>query len=112
MYKEKAALDENVWSEWMKNDRITMDYRDEKLEPQFMSMSAYLQASMKPKDHRASVFFTAADVKYARSVVFMVATPSELHEFFSRAQNLKLAAVAEENSKHGIWRAYLAEKRG
>lgn len=93
--KEQAPLDENVSSEWMKNGKISVDYRVKKLRLQFISASEYLQACMIPKDHHASVLFTAADGEYLSFVVCTVATLSDLFSFQLNAQNSELAAIAE-----------------
>lgn len=72
---------------------------------------ACLQACMTPKDHRASVSFTSTEIKFIHSVIFMVETLSNLYECLSKAQSLGLTAMAEEESRHYIWKTYHAGKR-
>lgn len=74
----KRRLTRTFWSEWMRDERIPVYYRDVNLDVQFTSVSAYLQAYMLPNDHRASEAFTAADVQYLGSVACMVAALSKL----------------------------------
>lgn len=49
--------------EWMRNEMISVDYSDEKLELQFPFVSTCMQSCMIPKEHCAIVVFTVADVK-------------------------------------------------
>lgn len=63
---------------WMRNETTLVDYCEKQLELQSKSVSAYSQASTKPKDYRASVLFTAANAKFLRCVVCMVVTLSKL----------------------------------
>lgn len=51
---------------------------------------------MLPKDHRAYVFFTAADVKYLGSKICKVAPLLDRRLLLLTAQNWKSAAIAEE----------------
>lgn len=67
--KEQAPFEENALSEWMRNERISLDYRDKTPKLQRTFVSAYLQSRMIPEYHLASVFFTAADVKLLCDVV-------------------------------------------
>lgn len=53
---------------------------------------------MIPNDHRATVLFTAADMKPIRSVVCMVVTLSELRTLLPEAAFLELAAMTEQKS--------------
>lgn len=71
-------LDETVPSAWRRNEKIPVDYQNKILEPQFASLSAYLQACILPNEHHASMFFTAAHVRYLGSVVCVVARFSKL----------------------------------
>lgn len=50
-FKEQASFKEEVSSEWMRNEKISMDYRHKKLELQLRSLSAYLIAFMISKDY-------------------------------------------------------------
>lgn len=95
----------------MRNERIPMDYHDKKLELQATTVSAYLQEYMIPKDQCASLFFTAADAKFVRSVVFIVATLFDLRALLLEAQILELAATAEKDSRQSIWKSYYTGKR-
>lgn len=55
-----------------------------------------------PKDHSASVLYTAVDVKFLCSVVCMVASLSGLCSLLGDAQILTFAAVAEKKSRQTI----------
>lgn len=85
--------------------------QQQELELQFKSVSAYLKACMISNDLRATVFFTAADLKFLRSVVCMVATPCKLCLLLTETQISVLAAIAEEKCRQGIWRMYYAGNR-
>lgn len=54
--REQVILDENVLSGCLKNQRLSVAYRDKNLRLPFTYVSVYFQASMIPKDRRASVF--------------------------------------------------------
>lgn len=54
--KEQTRFDEKLSPEWMRNERLLIDLREENLELQFTSVSAYLQMCMIPRDYRLSVF--------------------------------------------------------
>lgn len=88
-----------------------MDYCVKNLELEFTSMLAYLQACKIPKNRRASMLFSVADVMFLRTVVPMVATLSELRSLLAEAQMSELAAVAEKKGRNGIWKTHFAGKR-
>lgn len=67
--KQKASFEENVFSKWLKNEKIPEDYSEKELELQFKSVSACLRARMIPIDYFVSVIFTLTDLKLLRSVV-------------------------------------------
>lgn len=70
--EEQVPIEERVSSEWMRNETILVNNRDKKLELLLTSLSANVSASMILKDDRARAFFTASDVKYLRSIVYMM----------------------------------------
>lgn len=80
----------------MRNKRIPLNHREKTPELQFTSVLAYLQACIILKDHRASVFCTAVDVKFLRSIVCIVDTLSKLFSLSSKAQVSELLAIAKE----------------
>lgn len=86
---DQTPFGENALSDWKKNERTVVDYRDKNLELQLTSASAYLQACMIRQCLRARVLSTAADVKYLGSVGCMVATISELHLLLPMARHSK-----------------------
>lgn len=71
-------------------------------------MSAYLQVRIKPKNQRASVLLTKAEMKIFRSVLCMVWTLTEVLLLFSEAQILVLAPIDVQKIRKDIWRTYLA----
>lgn len=54
--KDQASFEKNMLSEWMRSEKILVDYGNKNVEPQFTSMLVYLQAYMILKDLRASIF--------------------------------------------------------
>lgn len=76
--KKQTQIDEKFPSECMRNKRTSMNYGGRKLELQYKSVSAYLQACVVPKDHYASVLLTAIYVKFHGRVVFIASTLSKL----------------------------------
>lgn len=73
-----------------------MNYDDRKLEMYSTSASAYLQAWLTLKDHRASVFITVANVRFLCSMVHTVWTLSEIRFLLLRALILKPAAIGRK----------------
>lgn len=53
----QATFDEKASCQRMKNERSSVSNRNRKLELQFPSVSAYLQACMTPKFQSATIFF-------------------------------------------------------
>lgn len=94
----------------MNNKRDPVKYRDKNLEQRLTYVSAYLLVCMIPENHRVSVVFTAADLKYLCSVVGMVATLSKRLSLLPKAKNSKLAILAKNNSRKGLWRTYFTGK--
>lgn len=90
---------------------MPVNYRDNELELQSLSISAYVHAFIVLKEHYNNVLFVAADVGLHCSVVRMVGNVSELCSLFPEIQTLKLATRTEENSRSAIGRLYLAAKR-
>lgn len=58
--KERSPFHDNVSSKWMRNEEISVEYRDNNLEPHFTPVSAYFKAYILTKERRLSVFITAA----------------------------------------------------
>lgn len=67
--EEQAPFVESESFEWMQNETILVDYRNQDLALRLTSVSAYLQVCMIAKDNRASLLFTASDVTYPGGVV-------------------------------------------
>lgn len=104
-----ALFDKNLSSKGIKKRMIPVCYSDKKLELQLTPVSVYLQAYMMSNEHPASVFLTAEDVKYLCSSVRMLTTPSKVCLLLLDTQILRLAPMAEENSRKGIRTNFVAK---
>lgn len=82
-----------------KNSGVLPQYE---AETRVTSALPYLQACVIANDHRASMFFTTADVKFSWSVVCMDASPSELCLLLLEAESLELAAVTVNKCRKTI----------
>lgn len=66
---------------------------------------------MVSKDRRASMLFTAADLKLLCKVFCTTTTLSVLRSLLHETQILEVVARAEVESPQGSWRRYLAGRR-
>lgn len=62
-------------------------------------------------DYRGSPLFAAAVTRFPHSVVFIVATLSELYTVLFEAEILELPAIAAKKGTEVIWKAYFAGRR-
>lgn len=65
---------------------------------------------MVPRAHCGSLLFAAAHKKFFGCVICMAAIIHKLCSLLSKARISERAAMSEERSRQGIWRAYVADK--
>lgn len=86
----------------MRSERYSVDYRNKKLELQFTHVSAYLQACVIPEDHQGSLVVIVTDLKFFRSVFYMVVTLSARRPLLFGDKYLMPAAMDDGKSRQGI----------
>lgn len=105
--REQAPFNENVSAEWMRRERIPLDYHNKKLKLQFTSLSAYCKLH---DIKRQSRFFHYGkdEFPFQHGLHGCDSFPTLIDPF--RGPNVKLGVMAEKRGRHRVWRAYFPGK--